>query len=78
MLQKSQCASQRLAALGLSSALLFCSFTPRFAWSGETLSSPGERVRDRPDYDTILAEKSSRNHPAHATAPAGRCRGARH
>ncbi|MDT0177596.1 autotransporter [Enterobacter sp. BRE11] len=62
MLQKSQCASQRLAALGLSSALLFCSVTPRFAWSGETLSSPGERVRDRPDYDTILAEKISRNH----------------
>lgn len=62
MLQKSQCASQRLATLGLSSALLFCSATPLFAWSGETLSSPDDRVRDRPDYDTILAEKISRNH----------------
>jgi len=62
MLQKSQCASQRLAALGLSSALLFCSATPPFAWSGETLSSPDDRVRHRPDYDTILAEKISRNH----------------
>jgi len=62
MLQKSQCASQRLTALGLSSALLFCSATPLFAWSGETLSSPDDRLRDRPDYDTILAEKISRNH----------------
>lgn len=62
MLQKSQCASRRLAALALSSALLFCSATPLFAWSGEILSSPDYRVRDRPDYDTILAEKISRNH----------------
>jgi len=62
MLQKSQCASQRFAALGLSSALLFCAATPLFAWSGETLSLPDDPLRDRPDYDTILAEKISRNH----------------
>ena len=62
MLQKSQCASQRLVALGLSSALLFCSATPLFAWSSETLSSTDDGARTRPDYNTILAEKISRNH----------------
>jgi len=61
MLQKRECASQRLAALVLSSALLFCSATPLFAWSGESLLAPEDNARDRPDYDTILAEKISRN-----------------
>ncbi|WP_313383103.1 autotransporter [Pantoea sp.] len=61
MLQKRECASQRLAALALSSALLFCSATPLVAWSGESLSAPEDSARDRPDYDTILAEKISRN-----------------
>ena len=62
MLQKSQCASQRLAALGLSSALLFCFATPLFAWSSETLSSADDDALSRPDYNSILAEKISRNH----------------
>ncbi|MEZ3501532.1 autotransporter [Pantoea sp. KPR_PJ] len=63
MLPKSQCASQRLTALALSSALLFCFATPVFAWSSARLSSQDERAGDRlPDYNTILAEKISRNH----------------
>lgn len=62
MLQKSQCASQRLAALGLSSALLFCFATPVFAWSSAMLSSADDGARAGPDYNTILAEKISRNH----------------
>jgi len=62
MLQKSQCASQRLPALGLSSALLFCVATPVFAWNSATLSSADDGASGRPDYNTILAEKISRNH----------------
>ncbi|MGP4132145.1 hypothetical protein OJE16_21390 [Pantoea tagorei] len=39
----------------------FCSATPLVAWSGESLLAPEDNARDRPDYDTILAEKISRN-----------------
>lgn len=63
MLQKSQCASQRLPALGLHSALLFCFAAPLLAWGDTTLSSFSDGAWARPDYDTILAEKISRNQP---------------
>ena len=61
MSQKSQCARQRLTTLALRSALLFCFAAPLFAWSGTTLSSVDDGARAAPDYDTILAEKISRN-----------------
>lgn len=61
MLQKRECANHRLTALGLSSAWLFCLAAPVLASKSTTLSLVDDGADGRPDYNTILAEKISRN-----------------